>query len=39
MKKNEPPYQLKHYLNAINHKKEDLMASEDEFGRRSTQLI
>ena len=31
MKKNEPPYQLKHYLNAINYKKEDLMTSEDEF--------
>jgi len=29
--KNEEPYQLKHYLNAINHKKEDLMDGEDEF--------
>ena len=24
-------YELKDYLNAINHKKEDLMASDDEF--------
>ena len=24
-------YELKEYLNAINHKKEDLMAGEDEF--------
>ena len=31
MKKNEPPYQLKHYLNAINHEKVDLMDGEDEF--------
>ena len=31
MKKNEPPYQLKHYLNAINHEKVDLMGGEDEF--------
>ena len=31
MKKNEPPYQLKHYLNAINHEKVDLMVGEDEF--------
>ena len=29
--KNEQPYQLKHYLNAINHQKIDLMDSEDEF--------
>ena len=29
--KQEDPYQLKHYLNDINHKKEDLMAGEDEF--------
>ena len=29
--KQEDPYQLKHYLNAINHKKEDLMADEDVF--------
>jgi|TARA_B100002003_G_scaffold222836_1_gene226915 hypothetical protein len=29
--KNEQPYQLKHYLNAINHQKNDLMNSEDEF--------
>lgn len=31
MKNQEPPYQLKHYLNAINHQKIDLMDSEDEF--------
>jgi len=24
-------YELKDYMNAINHKKEDLMAGEDEF--------
>jgi len=30
-KKQEEPYQLKHYLNAINHKKEDLMMGGDEF--------
>ena len=29
--KNEEPYQLKHYLNAINHQKIDLMDGEDEF--------
>ena len=29
--KNEEPYQLKHYLNAINHQKNDLMDGEDEF--------
>ncbi len=29
--KREDPYQLKYYLDDINHKKEDLMASEDEF--------
>ncbi|MAG25458.1 DNA polymerase [Candidatus Pacearchaeota archaeon] len=27
----EDPYALKHYLNAINHKKEDLMAGDDAF--------
>ena len=27
----EQPYQLKHYLNAINYQKDDLMATEDEF--------
>ena len=27
----EELYQLKHYLNAINHQKDDLMATEDEF--------
>ena len=29
--KNEQPYQLKHYLNAINHQKIDLMDSDDVF--------
>ena len=29
--KNDQPYQLKHYLNAINHQKNDLMDGEDEF--------
>ena len=29
--KNEEPYQLKHYLNTINHQKIDLMDGEDEF--------
>ena len=29
--KQEQPYQLKHYLNAINHQKIDLMDDEDEF--------
>ena len=27
----EQPYQLKHYLNAINYQKDDLVMGEDEF--------
>jgi|TARA_Y100000310_G_scaffold222651_1_gene224382 hypothetical protein len=34
-KKQEPPYQLKHYLNSINHQKNDLMDSEDVFWEKN----
>lgn len=34
-KKEEQPYQLKHYLNAINHQKNDLMSGEDVFWEKN----